>query len=98
MTRKRISKFSIFTLIASALPLVTLFPVALGIVMPDTVRTVWGGINCVLVLAALILSLFQVTNHDRRNALNIVSLVVSMVLALNILACIGLALAISFLG
>ena len=98
MKTKRTTKLSIFTLIISALPLVTLLPVALHITMPDAVRTVWASINCVLILAALVLSLFQATNSERRNALSIVSLLVSIVLALNILACLGLALALTFLG
>lgn len=45
MEKKKLQNISIAALIISVLPFATLIPVFLQIVLPDGLRTVWGGVN-----------------------------------------------------
>jgi len=52
MEKKKLQNISIAALIISVLPFATLIPVFLQIVLPDGLRTVWGGVNiaCVIIV------------------------------------------------
>ena len=57
MEKKKLQNISIAALIISALPFATLIPVFLQIVLPDGLRTVWGGVNIVCAVTGLCLGL-----------------------------------------
>ena len=50
MEKKKLQNISIAALIISVLPFATLIPVFLQIVLPDGLRTVWGGVNIACVI------------------------------------------------
>ena len=60
MEKKKFQNISIAALIISVLPLATLIPVFLQIVLPDGLRTVWGCVNIVCVIIGLCLSIICV--------------------------------------
>ena len=91
---KKLQKLSLAALIVSLLPLATLVPVFLKITLPDGVRTVWAVCNIVLVLAGLSLSVICVKS---RSGVNILSTIISVVLALMMLGIVALALVLNFL-
>ena len=91
---KKLQKLSLAALIVSLLPLATLVPVFLKITLPDAVRTVWAVCNIVLVLAGLSLSVICVKS---RSGVNILSTIISVVLALMMLGIVALALVLNFL-
>ena len=93
-TTKKLQKLSLAALIVSLLPLATLVPVFLKITLPDGVRTVWAVCNIVLVLAGLSLSVICVKS---RSGVNILSTIISVVLALMMLGIVALALVLNFL-
>ena len=91
---KKLQKLSLAALLVSLLPLATLVPVFLKITLPDGVRTVWAVCNIVLVLAGLSLSVICVKS---RSGVNILSTIISVVLALMMLGIVALALVLNFL-
>ena len=94
---KKLQKLSLAALIVSLLPLATLVPVFLKITLPDAVRTVWAVCNIVLVLAGLSLSVICVKSEESRSGVNILSTIISVVLALMMLGIVALALVLNFL-
>ena len=94
---KKLQKLSLAALIVSLLPLATLVPVFLKITLPDGVRMVWAICNIVLALAGLLLSVICVKSEESRSAVNIMSTVISVALALMMLGIAALALVLNFL-
>ena len=94
---KKLQKLSLAALIVSLLPLATLVPVFLKITLPDGVRMVWAICNIVLALAGLLLSVICVKSEESRSAVNILSTIISVVLALMMLGIVALALVLNFL-
>ena len=94
---KKLQKLSLAALLVSLLPLATLVPVFLKITLPDGVRTVWAVCNIVLALAGLLLSVICVKSEESRSAVNILSTIISVVLALMMLGIVALALVLNFL-
>ncbi|MEY8388938.1 hypothetical protein AALC17_16945 [Oscillospiraceae bacterium 38-13] len=94
---KKLQKLSLAALIVSLLPLATLVPVFLEIALPDGTRTVWAVCNIVLVLAGLSLSVICVKSEESRSGVNILSTIISVVLALMMLGIVALALVLNFL-
>ncbi len=94
---KKLQKLSLAALIVSLLPLATLVPVFLEIALPDGARTVWAVCNIVLVLAGLSLSVICVKSEESRSGVNILSTIISVVLALMMLGIVALALVLNFL-
>ena len=94
---KKLQKLSLAALIVSLLPLATLVPVFLEIALPDGARTVWAVCNIVLVLSGLLLSVICVKSEESRSGVNIMSTIISVVLALMMLGIVALALVLNFL-
>ena len=94
---KKLQKLSLAALTVSLLPLLTLVPVFLKITLPDEVRTVWAVSNIALALAGLLLSVIRVKSRESRSAVNILSTIISVVLALMMLGIVALALVFNFL-
>ena len=94
---KKLQKLSLAALIVSLLPLATLVPVFLEIALPDGARTVWAVCNIVLVLSGLLLSVICVKSEESRSGVNILSTIISVVLALMMLGIVALALVLNFL-
>ncbi|MCI8829256.1 MAG: hypothetical protein HFE98_10550 [Ruminiclostridium sp.] len=90
-------KLSLAALIVSLLPLATLVPVFLKITLPDGVRMVWAVCNIVLALVGLLLSVICVKSEESRSGINIMSTIISVVLALMMLGIVALALVLNFL-
>ena len=80
MEKKKLQNISIAALIISVLPFATLIFVFLQIVLPDGLRTVWGGINIACVIMGLCLSLTCVKNNESRSLINIISTIISALL------------------
>ncbi len=94
---KKLQKLSLAALIVSLLPLATLVPVFLKITLPDGVRMVWAVCNIVLALVGLLLSVICVKSEESRSGINIMSTIISVVLALMMLGIVALALVLNFL-
>ena len=94
---KKLQKLSLAALIVSLLPLATLVPVFLKITLPDGVRMVWAACHIVLALAGLLLSVICVKSEESRSGINIMSTIISVVLALMMLGIVALALVLNFL-
>ena len=94
---KKLQKLSLAALIVSLLPLATLVPVFLKITLPDGVRTVWAICNIVLALTGLLLSVICVKSEESRSAINIMSTLISVALALMMLGIAAFALVLNFL-
>ena len=94
---KKLQKLSLAALIVSLLPLATLVPVFLKITLPDGVHTVWAVCNIILVLSGLLLSVICVKSEESRSVVNIMSTIISVVLALMMLGIVALALVLNFL-
>jgi len=94
---KKLQKLSLAALIVSLLPLATLVPVFLKITLPDGVRMVWAICNIVLALAGLLLSVICVKSEESRSAINIMSTLISVALALMMLGIAAFALVLNFL-
>ena len=90
-------KLSLAALTVSLLPLLPLVLVFLKITLPDGVRTVWAVCNIALALAGLLLSVICVKSEESRSAVNILSTIISMALALMMLGIVALALVLNFL-
>ena len=97
MEKKKLQNISIAALIISVLPFATLIPVFLQIVLPDGLRTVWGGVNIVCVIMGLCLSVICVKNNESRSLINIISTIISALLLMLVIGFIILALFLSFL-
>ena len=94
---KKLQKLSLAALIVSLLPLATLVPVFLKITLPDGVRMVWAICNIVLALAGFLLSVICVKSEESRSAINIMSTLISVALALMMLGIAAFALVLNFL-
>ncbi|WP_322175718.1 hypothetical protein [Acutalibacter caecimuris] len=94
---KKLQKLSLAALIVSLLPLATLVPVFLKITLPDGVRTVWAVCNIVLALTGLLFSVICVKSEESRNAVNILSTIISVGLVLMMLGIAALALFMNFI-
>jgi len=94
---KKHQKLSLAALVVSLLPLATLVPVFLKVTLPDGVRSVWAIVNIVSALAGLLLSVICVKSEESRSAVNITSIIVSVLLVLMMLGIIALALVMNFL-
>lgn len=97
MEKKELQNISIVALIISLLPLATLIPVFLQIVLPDRLRTVWGCINIACVITGLCLSIICVKNNESRSLINIISTIISALLLMLVIGIIILALLLTFL-
>lgn len=97
MEQKKLKNMSIAALMISLLPLVTLVPVFLQIVLPDGLRTVWGCANIACAVIGLCLSAICVKNKESRSLINIVSAVISALLLLLAVGIVILALLLNFL-
>ncbi|MCI8478576.1 MAG: hypothetical protein HFE97_09595 [Oscillospiraceae bacterium] len=95
--KKKMQKLSLSELIVSLLPLATLVTVFLKINLPDGVRMVWAVCNIVLALSGLLLSVICVKSEESRSVVNIMSTIISVVLALMIFGIVTLALVLNFL-
>ena len=76
--KKRLKKLSLAALTISVLPLATFIPVLLNISLDGMAQTIWAGANMVFVLLGLIFSVACVKDRENRNAINIVSTIVSV--------------------
>lgn len=97
MEKKKLQNISIAALIISLLPLATLIPVCLQIVLPDGLRTVWGCADIACVITGLCLSVICVKNNESRSLINIISTIISALLLLLVIGIIILALLLNFL-
>ena len=97
MEKKKFQNISIAALIISVLPLATLIPVFLQIVLPDGLRTVWGCVNIACVIMGLCLSVICVKNSESRSLINIISAIISGLLLTLVIGIIVLVLFLSFL-
>ena len=97
MENKKLQKTSIVALIISVLPLATFLPILLHITLTDNVRSVWAGVNILSVFAGLVLSIVCVKSRESRNAVNIISTIISSFWVLLMGGIIALALFINFL-
>ena len=97
MEKKKFQNISIAALIISVLPLATLIPVFLQIVLPDELRTVWGCVNIACVIMGLCLSIICVNNNESRSLINIISTIISILLLMLVIGIFILALFLSFL-
>lgn len=97
MGKKKLQNISIAALIISLLPLATLIPVCLQIVLPDGLRTVWGCADITCVITGLCLSVICVKNNESRSLINIISTIISALLLLLVIGIILLALLLNFL-
>ena len=97
MEKKKLQKISIAALIISVLPFATLIPVFLQIVLPDGLRTVWGGVNIACAIIGVCLSIICVKNNESRSLINIISTIISALLLMLVIGFIILALFLSFL-
>ena len=97
MEKKKLQNISIAALIISVLPFATLIPVFLQIVLPDGLRTVWGGVNIACVITGLCLSIICVKNNESRSLTNIISAIISALLLMLVIGIIVLALFLSSL-
>lgn len=94
---KKLQKLSLAALIVSLLPLATLVPVFLKVILPDEVRTVWAICNIVFALAGLLLSVICVKSEESRSIVNIMSTIISVILVLMMLGIVALAWVLNFL-
>lgn len=97
MEKKKLQNISIAALIISVLPFATLIPVFLQIVLPDGLRTVWGGVNIACAIIGVCLSIICVKNNESRSLINIISTIISALLLMLVIGFIILALFLSFL-
>lgn len=97
MEKKKYQKLSVTALIISVLPLVSLIPALLHIKLADSVRSAWAGINIFCVIVGLIISVICVKDRDSRNAINIISTIISSFWVLLMGGIVVLALFISFI-
>ena len=97
MEKKKLQNISIAALIISVLPFATLIPVFLQIVLPDGLRTVWGGVNIACAIIGVCLSIICVKNNESRSLINIISTIISGLLLLLVSGIIVLALFLTFL-
>ena len=97
MEKKKLQNISIAALIISMLPLATLIPVFLQIVLPDGLRTVWSNVNIACVIVGLCLSVICVKNNESRSSINIISTIISALLLLLVIGIVILALFLNFL-
>ena len=97
MENKSIGKLNITALIISVFPLATLIPALLKIALPDEVRTIWAGANVFFTLIGLLLSIICVWNRERRNAISIIALIVSLFWLLLMVGIVVLALILNIL-
>ena len=96
MEKKRLQIMSMIAFVISVIPFATLIPVFLKIVLPDGLRTVWGGVNIACVIIGLCLSIICVKNSESRSLCNIISTIISSLLLLLIIGIIILALFLTF--
>ena len=94
---KKLQKLSLAALIVSLLPLATLIPVFLNVILPDGVRSVWVIVNIASALVGLLLSVICVKSGESRSVVNIMSTVVSVALVLMMLGIVALALVLNSL-
>ncbi len=74
------------------LPFATLIPIFLQIVLPDGLRTVWGGVNIACAIIGVCLSIICVKNNESRSLINIISTIISALLLMLVIGIIILAL------
>lgn len=96
MENKKYQKLSVAALIISILPLMTFIPVLLNITLTNGVRSIWVGTNIFSVFAGLMISIICVKNRESRNAVNIISTIISSFWVLLMCGMVALALFISF--
>ena len=97
MKNKCIGKLNIVALTISVLPLATLIPAFLKIALPNEMRTIWAGTNIFFTLIGLLLSIICVWNRERRNAISIIALIVSLFWLLLMVGIVVLALILNIL-
>jgi len=97
MEKKKLKTLSTVSLIISVLPLATLIPVSLKIMLPEGVNTVWAGGNVACAVAGLLLSIVCVKSDESRSSVNIASTVISAFLCLLMVGMVVLALVLTFM-
>ena len=96
MENKKYQKLSVAALIIGILPLMTFIPVLFNITLTNGVRSIWVGTNILSVFAGLMLSIICVKKRESRNAVNIISTIISSFWVLLMSGMVVLALFISF--
>ena len=96
MENKKFQKLSAAALIISIIPLITFIPILFNITLTDGVRSIWAGANILSVFAGLIFSILCVKNRESRNAVNIISTIISSFWVLLMGGMVALALFIRF--
>lgn len=97
MENRKRKNLSIAALIVSILPLTTLIPVFLKIVLPEGLSTAWAGMNIGCVVIGLLLSIICVKNSESRSAVNIASTAISVFLSLLMIGIVTMALFITYM-
>lgn len=96
MNNKKLQKLSVAALIISVLPLTTFIPTLFHIILTDSIRSVWAGVNILSVFIGLILSIICVKSRESRSAVNIISTIISSFWVLLMGGIVALALFINF--
>ena len=97
MENKKRKTLSLVSLIISIIPVVTLIPVFLKIILPEGVSTVWAGVNIASAVVGLLLSIVCVKSEESRSPVNIASTIVSSFWCLLMIGIVVLALFLTFL-
>ena len=97
MENKKRKTLSMAALIVSILPVATLVPVFLKIILPEGVNTVWAGVNVVSAVAGFVLSGICVRSDESRSPVNIASTLISAFWCLLMMGMVVLALFLTFM-
>ena len=97
MENKKYKKMSVAAVGISVLPLAAFIPSLLNITLSDGVCSVWAGVNILSVLVGFALSVVCVKNHDSRNAVNIIGMIISGLWILLICGILALAVFLNFI-
>lgn len=97
MENKKRKTLSMAALIVSILPVATLVPVFLKIILPEGVNTVWAGVNVVSAVAGFVLSGICVRSDESRSPVNIASTLISAFWCLLMMGMVVMALFLTFI-
>ena len=97
MECKKLKTLSKVSLVISILPLATLIPVFLKVMLPEGVSMAWAGVNIACVVASLILSIICVRNIESRSLVNIASTVISVFWCLLMAGMVAMSLFLTFM-
>ena len=97
MECKKLRTLSKVSLVISVLPLATLIPVFLKLMLPEGVSTAWAGVNIACVVAGLIFSIICVKSNESRSLVNIASTAISVFWCLLMAGIVALGLILTFM-